>query len=93
MELLTKKQALLPLRQELPVLETDPGQGLTQEQAAQRLEKGWANGISSSVSRTEKEIILQNVLTFFNLVFVVLAVILAISGSSVKNMTFLIVVV
>ena len=33
MELLTKKQALLPLRQELPVLETDPGQGLTQEQA------------------------------------------------------------
>jgi cation-transporting ATPase E len=93
MELLIKKKELLPLRQELPVLETDPGQGLTQEQAAQRLEKGWANGISSSVSRTEKEIILQNVLTFFNLVFVVLAVILAISGSSVKNMTFLIVVV
>ena len=91
--MLTKKQALLPLRQELPVLETDPGQGLTQEQAAERREKGWANGISSSVSRTEKEIILQNVLTFFNLVFVVLAVILAISGSSVKNMTFLIVVV
>ena len=67
--------------------------GLTTEEAQLRAEKGWSNGMAQSASRSEKSIILENCLTFFNLVFVVLAVILALSGSSVKNMTFLIVVI
>ena len=79
-------------RQEVPVLETDPRQGLTTEQAALRSRCGWDNRTTDGTLRTEKQIILQNILTFFNLVFVVLAVVLAISGSSVKNMTFLVVV-
>ena len=81
------------LRQEIPVFEADPEQGLTGAQAAQRTAGGWTNRAPESASRTEKEIILQNLLTFFNLVFVVMAVILVIAGSSVKNMTFLVVVV
>ena len=81
------------LRQEVPVFEADPEQGLTGAQAAQRTAGGWTNRAPESASRTEKEIILQNLLTFFNLVFVVMAVILVIAGSSVKNMTFLVVVV
>jgi len=80
-------------RQEIPVFEADPDYGLTEAQAAQRTAGGWTNSAPESASRSEKEIILQNLLTFFNLVFVVMAVILVIAGSSVKNMTFLVVVV
>ena len=78
-------------RQEIAV--KDSPLGLTTQEARLRAEKGWSNGLAQSASRSEKSIILENCLTFFNLVFVVLAVILALSGSSVKNMTFLIVVI
>ena len=81
------------LRQDIPVLETDPSTGLTQAEVLDRKEKGWANLQGLSAGKTEGEIIAKNLLTFFNLVFVVLAVALALAGSSVKNMTFLIVVV
>ena len=81
------------LRQEIPVLEASPDAGLTQQQAAQRAEKGWGNDQSISAGKTEWDIVAQNLFTFFNLVFVVLAVALALAGSTVKNMTFLIVVV
>ena len=78
-------------RQEVPV--KDSSAGLTTEEAQLRAQRGWSNGMAQSASRSEKSIILENCLTFFNLVFVVLAVIVALSGSSVKNMTFLIVVI
>ena len=78
-------------RQEIPVINADPEQGLTGQQVRQRTAGGWSNGLVKSAARTEKEIILENCLTFFNLVFVVLAVILVLSGSSIKNMTFLVV--
>ena len=81
------------LRQDIPVLETAPETGLTHGQANERAEKGWSNGQSISAGKTEWDIVTQNLFTFFNLVFVVLAVALALAGSSVKNMTFLIVVV
>lgn len=80
-------------RQEIPVFEADPNEGLTGIQVTQRATGGWLNRAPESASRTEKEIILQNLLTFFNLVFVIMAVILVIAGSSIKNMTFLVVVV
>ena len=81
------------LRQDIPVLETDPNTGLTQAEVLDRKEKGWANLQTITAGKTEGEIVAKNLFTFFNLVFVVLAVALALAGSSVKNMTFLIVVV
>ncbi len=72
---------------------TEPLTGLTQQQVRQRLAQGLGNQVSTSVSRTEKQIVAQHCITFFNLVFVVLAVVLVLAGSSVKNMTFLVVVV
>jgi len=87
------QKAKIPPRQELPVLETDPRQGLTKAEVRQRTDGGWTNVQTVSASRSEKEIILKNCLTFFNLVFVVLAAVLVLAGSSVKNMTFLIVVI
>ncbi len=81
-----------PVRQDIEILEADPDLGLTNEQANARREAGWANTAPQSASRSEREIILHNLLTFFNLVFAVMAVILVLAGSSIKNMTFLVVV-
>lgn len=74
-------------------IQTDPQLGLTTEQAKYRKENGWDNGSPKSVSRTEKEIITANCLTFFNLVFGVLAVCLLLVGSHIKNFTFLVIVI
>ena len=86
----TKK---LPIRQDVPVVDPDPLVGLSEEEAILRQRGGWANGLAQSAARTEREIVLEKLLTFFNLVFVILAAFLALTGSSIKNMTFLIVVV
>ena len=80
-----------PERKNISVKNSDTG--LTAEEVRLREAGGWRNGLTQNVGRSEKEIILENCLTFFNLVFVILAVILALSGSSVKNMTFMIVVI
>ena len=72
---------------------TDPATGLNEAEVRRRTELGWVNGLAVSAGKSEKDIILENCLTFFNLVFILLAAILAISGSSVKNMAFMIVVI
>ena len=90
-----KKQihiAPAPIRQPVEVLNPDPEQGLTPEQAKLRQECGWNNQPSDSMLPNEKQIVLHHCFTFFNLVFVVLAAFLAVVGSF-KNMTFLLVVV
>ncbi len=79
--------------EQLPILETDPQRGLTSQEATERIYAGLRNGMPNSASKTEKQIILENCLTFFNFVFIALAIFLLIGGSSPKNMTFLIVVV
>ena len=87
-----KEKERIPARQPVPQIDPDPDRGLTGEEAALRLARGWGNRPTDQVGRTEGQIIAHNCLTFFNLVFVVLAVVLLLGGSSVKNMTFLIVV-
>ena len=79
-------------RREIPVIEADPHEGLTARQAQERLDCGWGNQVKTDSGRTEKQIILQNSLTFFNMVFVVLAVLMLLVGSSVLNLTFMVVV-
>ena len=79
-----------PPRQAVPVEQADPAVGLTKEQAELRSESGWANSAAVSAGKTEKEIVLENCLTFFNFVFIVLAVIVLLGGSSIKNMTLFI---
>ena len=77
----------------LEALETDPCTGLTEDQVRQRLDSGWSNRVHNTAEQTEGQIILHNCITFFNMVFVVLAVLLLLSGSTVKNLTFLVVVI
>ena len=74
-----QKNTPAPARQALPAVSADPQVGLTAEQVSQRVSCGWRNLTCDSASRTEGEIIVQHILTFFNLVFVVLAVVLGVA--------------
>lgn len=87
---MTEKKELLP--HTVQIKQTDPQQGLTAQEVQLRMEAGLVNGIVQRAGRSEKDILRQNILTFFNLVFAVLALVLALTGSSLKNMTFLVVV-
>ena len=71
----------------------DPETGLCATQVKQRLSSGLINRVTANQGRTEGQILLQNCLTFFNLIFVIMAMVLALCGSSIKNMTFMIVVI
>ena len=66
--------------------------GLTGEEVSARISRKQHNKVTVNSGLTEGQIILRHCFTYFNLVFVLLAVMLAISGSSVKNMTFMVVV-
>lgn len=65
--------------------------GLTREQVEERMAAGLYNEAVQSPSKTVGQIIRGNVLTYFNLIFFVLALALAIVGSF-KNMFFMVVV-
>ena len=65
--------------------------GLTSAQAEQRRANGLSNAVTAKVELTYWQIILRHTVTFFNFVFVLLAVILAVCGSGLQNMTFLMV--
>ena len=54
-----------PERPQVPLLETDPAMGLTAEQAAQRMAAGLDNRAAASPTRSETEIIRDNIFTFF----------------------------
>ncbi|MEE0800131.1 MAG: HAD-IC family P-type ATPase [Gemmiger sp.] len=76
----------------VPPLETDPAVGLTGVQVEERMAAGLDNRAAESPTRSDSQIVRDNIFTFFNLVFVVLAVCLALVGSY-ANMTFLGVVI
>ena len=88
-----KKKESEIVRLPIPVEEADTGRGLTALQVRQRLEGGWGNTAGQGAGKTEREIILGNIFTFFNMVFVALAVLLLFAGSSILNMGFMIIVV
>ncbi len=54
-------------------LHPDPAAGLTTQQAAEQARKGLHNGGSGVKTKTEGQIIRENVLTFFNLLNFALA--------------------
>ncbi|HIT31867.1 MAG TPA: cation-translocating P-type ATPase [Candidatus Enterenecus stercoripullorum] len=68
----------------------DPKQGLSCAQASELLANGYGNEMVASNAKTTKQIVRENTLTFFNLVFVVLAVLLIIVGNF-RDMFFLVI--
>lgn len=73
-------------------LSPHPAAGLTAQQASQRAQSGWANTPPPSLGKTTARIFWDNIFTFYNLVFVLLAGCLAAVGAW-RDMLFLGVVV
>ena len=80
------------LRTPVVRIETTADTGLTQAQVKERMEKGWSNAPVDSPSKTTKEIIISNVFTYFNLIFLVIAVLLLLVGAF-RDLTFLPVII
>ena len=66
-------------------------EGLSTREVEERISRGLVNEEVSSSTRTVKEIVKENVLTYFNLIFAVLAVLLIMVGQF-KDLTFLFIV-
>ncbi len=67
--------------------------GLTYDEVRERKRAGLVNTAVIAPSKSVKEIIISNTFTYFNMVFVILAILLTIVGSPIRELTFLIVVV
>ncbi|WP_242939969.1 cation-translocating P-type ATPase [Ruminococcus flavefaciens] len=69
-------------------VKADFNEGLTSAQVKERAEAGQDNKPVESPSKTVKEIIADNVLTYFNLIFVILSVLLVVVGFY-RDLTFM----
>lgn len=72
--------------------ETNCEKGLTKSQVQERIGRGLVNTAVDSVEKTTREIIIKNTFTYFNMIFVFLAVLVCIAGSF-RSLTFLPVVI
>ncbi len=79
------------VRREMPRFDPQPDGGLTSAQARDLAEAGWDNRPVDSPTKSDRQIIRENIFTYFNLIFVVLAVCLLLVGDW-KDMTFLLIV-
>ncbi len=66
--------------------------GLTDAQVRQQVEAGNVNIVPDQSAKSVKEIVLSNIFTYFNAIFIVLGILVAITGSF-RNLTFLPVVI
>ncbi len=81
-----------PEKKKIQRVNPDYRYGLTKEQIKERLDGGWTNIEVDATSVTVKEIIKKNVLTYFNLIFAVLTVLLCLVGA-IRELSFLPIVV
>ena len=70
----------------------DYKEGLTEKQVLERVNAQATNKTIDTSFKTNKQIYFQNIFTYFNLIFIVLAVLLCLVGSY-KNLTFLPVII
>ncbi|MEE0956246.1 MAG: HAD-IC family P-type ATPase [Eubacterium sp.] len=86
-----KKKAvplLHPQRKKMQRFNPDIQTGLTAEQARACKANGWENYSMEPPSKTTGEIVRSNVLTYFNLIFLIITILLVMVGSF-KDLTFL----
>lgn len=70
---------------------TDPVVGLKEAQVQKRQEEGFVNRSVSPATKTTSDIVKENVFTYFNGIFLILAILLIMVGSF-RDLTFLIVI-
>ena len=81
-------EAAAPRRQEMPRMDPKADAGLSSAQAQALADAGWDNAPVESPTKSDKQIIRENLFTYFNLIFVVLAICLLLVGDW-KDMTCL----
>ncbi|MCI5649784.1 MAG: cation-translocating P-type ATPase [Fusicatenibacter sp.] len=70
----------------------DPSVGLTSAQVKEYRDNGWSNRAVEPPSKSTSEIIKSNLFTYFNLIFLIIAILLIIAGSF-RDLTFLPVII
>ena len=60
---------------------TDISGGLSEEQVQERIDGGWTNKMVTAESKTVGQIVKSNLLTYFNLIFAILAILVIAAGS------------
>ena len=83
-----RKTEGVTLNKFLPRMETTAERGLTALQAKDRLENGYGNESPESPGKTVGQIFKDNILTYFNLIFAILAVCVILVGAY-NNLTFM----
>ncbi|MDR0952232.1 MAG: HAD-IC family P-type ATPase [Oscillospiraceae bacterium] len=83
-----KKTPSAPPQRKIPELITTPELGLSSAQVKVRMENGYANVPVEPPSKTVRQIVASNVLTYFNLVFFILAGCIIAVGSW-RDLTFM----
>lgn len=86
------KEVKVPKYEAISVLACSVEEGLTSADVALRTKNGLKNTSPATNTKTEKQIVKENVFTFFNLIFVILALALILVGSFL-NLTFLLVAI
>ena len=66
--------------------------GLTSEQAREAIRQGYGNVQVDNTQKTTKDILKENILTYFNLIFLILTILLIVAGSF-RSLTFLPVII
>ncbi len=92
-----KQEPEAPQRPYLPPYEAHPSLGLNDDQAQQRVAMGYRNDPVEPPTKTVKQIIASNTLTFFNFIFVLLAIAVIVVTDWKKpdllNLSFLLIVI
>ena len=90
-----KKEKAVPQQMEqVPAqrYQADIANGLSQEQVQERIDGGWTNETVTAESKTVGQIVKGNLITYFNLIFAILAI-MVIAAGSFRSLTFLPVVI
>ena len=89
-----KEKAAAQQMEQVPAqrYQADIANGLSQEQVQERIDGGWTNETVTAESKTVGQIVKSNLLTYFNLIFAILAI-LVIAAGSFRSLTFLPVVI
>ncbi len=90
--LFKKEDKSTALRTEIPVFKAKASYGLTAAQVSERTEAGWTNTPVDPPGKTVGQIIADNVFTYFNMIFVILAICVIAVGSW-QNLMFMGVVI
>lgn len=85
-ELHVKEEAFL--RKPIERVSVPYKEGLDDNLVQERIKKGWVNYAVESPEKTNKQIVKDNIFTYFNMIFLVLSILLIIAGSY-RSLTFL----